>query len=244
VARIFFFGTRRGLDDLTSAAALWRFHKRILGSRVARQGLNVKGKSAKKNRLSGFVPFVQIHKDAHKDKVEEPPHWSRFRVYYKSELQRTEARAGMEALKKFWFAWCKRGLGEILDLNDYADMYGLDVPEFLFMDAYVRRADVRPMVGWETGRDSEPAFMNMNLHTLRGTSSPTVVLLQHDTLEAMTPRGLLVAYGAGHGRELREAPISVVSHSFRLIFGRAIIPWNGLEVWTLFPERARAKRSR
>ena len=217
---------------------------KMLGKVGVGKGLNVKGKSAKKNRLSGFVPFVQIHKDAHKDKVEEPPHWSRFRVYYKSELQRTEARAGLEALKKFWFAWCKRGVGEILDLNDYADMYGLDVPEFLFMDAYVKRADVRPMVGWETGRDSEPAFMNMNLHTLRGTSSPTVVLLQHDTLEAMNPRGLLVARGAGHGRERREAPISAVSRSFRLIFGRAVIPWNGLDAWTRFPERARANRSR
>ena len=36
--------------------------------------------------------------------------------------------------------------------------------------------------------------------------------------------------------------ISVVSHSFRLIFGRAIISRNGLEAWVLSPERARAKQ--
>ena len=40
-----------------------------------------------------------------------------------------------------------------------------------------------------------------------------------------------------------KAPISAVSHSFRLIFGRAIISRNGLEAWMLFPERARAEHS-
>ena len=38
--------------------------------------------------------------------------------------------------------------------------------------------------------------------------------------------------------------ISAVFHSFWLIFGRAIISWDGLEAWMLFPERARAKHSR
>ena len=41
-----------------------------------------------------------------------------------------------------------------------------------------------------------------------------------------------------------KAPISAVSHSFRLVFGRAIISRNGLEAWMLFPERARAEHSR
>ena len=41
-----------------------------------------------------------------------------------------------------------------------------------------------------------------------------------------------------------KAPFSAVFHSFRLIFGRAIISWNGLEAWMLFPERARAEHSR
>ena len=41
-----------------------------------------------------------------------------------------------------------------------------------------------------------------------------------------------------------KAPISAVFHSFRLIFGRAIIARNGLEAWMLFSERARAERSR
>ena len=41
-----------------------------------------------------------------------------------------------------------------------------------------------------------------------------------------------------------KAHISAVSHSFRLIFGRAIISRSGLEAWVLFPERARAEHSR
>ena len=40
-----------------------------------------------------------------------------------------------------------------------------------------------------------------------------------------------------------KAPISAVFHSFRLIFGRAIISRNGLDAWMLFPERARAEHS-
>ena len=41
-----------------------------------------------------------------------------------------------------------------------------------------------------------------------------------------------------------KAHISAVFHSFRLIFGQAIISRNGLEAWMLFPERARAEHSR
>ena len=41
-----------------------------------------------------------------------------------------------------------------------------------------------------------------------------------------------------------KAPFSAVFHSFRLIFGRAIISRNGLEAWMFFPERARAEHSR
>ena len=54
--------------------------------------------------------------------------------------------------------------------------------------------------------------------------------------------------GAGQDKRAKfptsKAPFSAVFHSFRLIFGRAIISRNGLEAWMLFPERARAERSR
>ena len=41
-----------------------------------------------------------------------------------------------------------------------------------------------------------------------------------------------------------KAPISADFHSFRLIFGRAIISRSGLDAWALFPERAHAEHSR
>jgi len=41
-----------------------------------------------------------------------------------------------------------------------------------------------------------------------------------------------------------KAPLSAGFHSFRLIFGRAIISRSGLDAWMLFPEPARAERSR
>jgi hypothetical protein len=50
--------------------------------------------------------------------------------------------------------------------------------------------------------------------------------------------------GAGKGCETSKALLSAVFHSFRLVFGRAIISRSGLEAWMLFPERARAEHSR
>ena len=54
--------------------------------------------------------------------------------------------------------------------------------------------------------------------------------------------------GAGQDKRAKfptsKPHISAVSHSFRLIFGRAIISRNGLEAWMFFPERARAEHSR
>ena len=52
------------------------------------------------------------------------------------------------------------------------------------MEVYIMGPDLTPVVGWETGRDSEPAFLDMNRHALRGsaagTTDPMVVLYQSD----------------------------------------------------------------
>merc|ERR1711903_328323 len=56
------------------------------------------------------------------------------------------------------------------------------------------------------------------------------------------------AYHPGQHKRARfptsKAHISAIFHSFRLIFGRAIISRDGLAAWMLFPERARAEHSR
>jgi len=57
-----------------------------------------------------------------------------------------------------------------------------------------------------------------------------------------------VSHAAGQQKRAKfptsKAPISAIFHSFRLIFGRAIISRNGLDAWMLFSERARAEHPR
>ena len=63
----------------------------IIGEATGK-GLNIKGKSAKCGELSGFVPFVQIHEDAHKELVEPPTvAGARARVYYRTARARSQA---------------------------------------------------------------------------------------------------------------------------------------------------------
>jgi len=83
----------------------------------------------------------------------------------------------------------------IRKLNDYAPKsYGLDMPERLLREAYIMRQDITPPPGWETGRGSEPAFMDMNIYSLRESKNPRTVIFQFDHEKEMNPRGLVMAY--------------------------------------------------
>ena len=55
-------------------------------------------------------------------------------------------------------------------------------------------------------------------------------------VDAKTVEFVSARDGAGNVRHwsTSKAPISVVFHSFRLIFGRVIISRNGFEAWTFF----------
>jgi len=78
-------------------------------------------------------------------------------------------------------------------------------------------------MGWETGRQSEPDFMNMNLHALRESVPPKVVLFQFDKNEPMNPRGLLIAY-----QETQVKP--VVSDFDAFLIGRCGAPFSESEL--------------
>ena len=55
---------------------------------------------------------------------------------------------------------------------------------------------IEPEDGWETGRPSEPAFMDLNLHATRDDKYvPKAVVWQYDARRPLNPRGLLVALG-------------------------------------------------
>ncbi|CAJ1429005.1 unnamed protein product, partial [Effrenium voratum] len=166
---------------------------KMLGRVGVGKGLNVKGKSAKKNRLSAFVPFLQISQNEHKTKIEESPSDARTKIFYKTASSMETARQALQAVLKEQSL--KIDVPEIKVIDTYEPLsYGLDVPEPLMREVYIMRHDISPVLGWETGRDSEPAFMDMNLHAVRDKSLPEVVLFQHDATDPMNPLGLLIAY--------------------------------------------------
>jgi len=89
----------------------------------------------------------------------------------------------------------------ILPIDDYdPKVWGLDVPQRLFFEAYVMRGDCSRPPGsiHETGRLSEPAFQDMNMETLRNfkpdAPRPVVLLKSHEMENTMDPRYLLIAY--------------------------------------------------
>lgn len=169
---------------------------KMLSGTAVGKGLNVKGKSAKKGVLSGFVPFLQISLNEDKVKVEASPPGSRIHLYYRSERGREQALTELQKI-------LDDAAGQKLQIDDRKiklldsykpDVFGLELPEPLLKEAYIMQPDIVPHVGWESGRASEPAFMDMNLHAVRDVSEPKVVLYQFDEAEPMNPRGLLIAY--------------------------------------------------
>lgn len=167
---------------------------KMLSGAAVGKGLNVKGKSAKQGVLSGYVPFVQISDNKHKPMVEQSPPDARLKLYFKTKAAREEAVKKLEGiLTEHAGLDIARPVIDLID--DYAPkVYGIDLPEPLLREAYIMRPDLSPVMGWEVGRRSEPAFMDMNLHAIREASEPKVVLYQFDESDSMNPRGLLVAY--------------------------------------------------
>ena len=192
------------------------------------KALNVKGKSAKSGKLSGFVPFLQIDREEDKARVGTSPADARSRVYYRSKAARAEARAQLTPVLEEMVqrsAAAKRQLGEwkqnkldlsdderesalkdmllmcdppmLEDLDAYCvkqDTWGLDMPERLLWEVYVVRKDISHTPGWETGRVSEPAFMDLNMQATREGKAPLASIWQYDVDDAMNPRGLLIAH--------------------------------------------------
>ena len=159
------------------------------------QGLNIKGKSAKRNRLSGFVPFLQISDNAHKALIEKSPKDARTHLYYRNVVAREIVKARLSEVMREQCSHLEIDEPTIHELCSYEPKaYGLDVPESVMREAYIMQPDLTPIIGWETGRASEPAFMDMNLHSVRGDSKPSVCVYQLDLDDPMNPSGLLVAY--------------------------------------------------
>jgi len=166
--------------------------KMLSGSAVGK-GLNVKGKSAKQGVLSGFVPFCQISDNKHRPMLEKSPKGARLKLFFKTKAGKDEAQMKMQNIMKSMDQRLIE-IREVREVKDYEPKaYGVDIPEPLLREAYLEQ-DLSPVMGWETGRRSEPAFMDMNLHAVRDDTEPKVVLFQWDDGDPMNPRGLLIAY--------------------------------------------------
>jgi hypothetical protein len=160
------------------------------------KGLDIKGKSAKKGKLSGFVPFLQIHKEEHKKEIRTRPKDGRIRVFYKTKAGRDHAVGKLNEILKEMMDTVERAEKIVADgnadeettewalekliwrmtdpsihiLDDYApNTSGMDVPERLFWEGIVKRRDISRVPNSEndTGRPSEPNFQNMNNVSLR-----------------------------------------------------------------------------
>jgi len=160
---------------------------KMLSGKAVGKGLNVKGKSAKKNRMSGFVPYLQISKEEHKYMIEESSPSNRLTIYYVTKAACSLALTTLQEIE---------GAAETIKWIDrfQPDVYGLEMPEHVMRKAYILAQNITFLSGWETGRQSEPAFMDMNLHAVCGQSEPEVVLYQMDSENPMNPHALLIAY--------------------------------------------------
>uniref|UniRef100_A0A7S2G2G8 Uncharacterized protein n=1 Tax=Haptolina brevifila TaxID=156173 RepID=A0A7S2G2G8_9EUKA len=205
----------------------------MMEGKATGKSLNVKGKSAKKGKLSGLVPFLQISDAAHKDKLPTSPATAVLRLYFKSPESRDAAQSKLEEVRQQMAArssvakaaiaahdaeeavldesaltrhlmtlrteLLEGAAAQITTLEESG--YGLEIGERLFVQVYIQQADISHPPGWETGRPSEPDYMDLNLQSARKVDPlhPRVVIFQFDDQAALNPRGLLVAYEVSRG---------------------------------------------
>lgn len=159
----------------TSADAI----KKMMKGEAVGKGLDVKGKSAKRGKLSGFVPFLQIGENKHKSKIRPPSKEGVVRVFYPGEARRGRDLAAeklercalemietVEAAKKILDdnESSKSARKDALDsmlldmgpdpsieyIDDYApNRYGLEIPERLFWEAFFNQQDITRKAGSE-----------------------------------------------------------------------------------------------
>lgn len=91
---------QRVMRCLIYATKFSAFVLRMLNQTAVGKGLNVKGKSAKRNHLSGFVPFLQISDNKHKRRLGRCPENSRVILYFQTKEQQELAKLELEIVMK------------------------------------------------------------------------------------------------------------------------------------------------
>lgn len=165
------------------------------------KGMDIKGKSAKRGRLSGLVPFIQIHDEEHRHKGKLGlSKDGRVIVYFKSKKLRDDAMQkftnvanDMKNVEPANLRW------NVSDWKVYTRHdcgFGLDVGERVLYEACVFRQDFTRQGDLETGRPSEPNFHVMNFESMRNYKGdgPRPVVYQTDEEDSLKPQTLVVAY--------------------------------------------------
>lgn len=194
------------------------------------KGLEIKGKSAKDGNLSGFIPFLQIHKEEHKKGIRTIGKGDRTKIFFKKESWRDEVGEFLGNVakdmtlsftkSKFAMARSKYGcdpdagreehyswkaMGTELDdpkvtkIDDYApQVFGIEVSCRVLWKGLVLRKDISRIPGskFYTGRESQPAFQDMNFSALKvkDTDGPLPVLYQCADEDPFDARMLVMAY--------------------------------------------------
>lgn len=267
--------------------------RRMITGEGTGKGMDIKGKSAVRGKWSGFVPFLQIHRDEDKLKIGSLRSDTRVRVFYPNEVSRNRAfltllmiRTRMvqtsqgsinlikeveqkelsvlgeelnklkgnfshESMRSAIGKSCRR-LNVGPDAIDYSEFeaaleakhqnfmvddgtlhkidtqgyYGLDIPEKLFWETFVVKADICREDGSEhdTGRPSMPEFQVMNLESLRKAprTGPRPVLWHAgcgkvgeedppDDYNPLNPFDLLMAYEEVEDSDIAGKVTPVVS---------------------------------
>lgn len=73
--------------------------KRMIAGEATGKGLEIKGKSAKTGKLSGFVPYLQIHQEEDKKRTLTLPREGRTRVFFASKQARDQMATELEPLQ-------------------------------------------------------------------------------------------------------------------------------------------------
>jgi len=167
---------------------------KMLSGIAVGKGLNIKGKSSKKDHLSGFVPYIQINSNEDKQHLEESPPDAFVTVFYESQTALECARKELELLLPAEVGLELKGDRVLTMDNRFHGMFGIKCHERVLRELYLTRPDISPLRGWDRGRPSEPSHMNANLRATRGPSVPEVVLYQYDNNNPLNPHGLLLAY--------------------------------------------------
>ena len=110
-----------------SAFSVWRptsleAIRLLMEGKAVGKGLDVKGKSAKRGDMSGFIPFVQISKESDKSKVRRPPRHGRIRVYWRSRTARDEAHGEFTTFA----ADVASAIADAREILDHGDDYVFD----------------------------------------------------------------------------------------------------------------------